>query len=106
MDFNAVIGIKYPYLKEEDVCAIVEKAKAIYYSLRYPSEPNACEQTRPLTTFKAQQWILMACDDIISRLGFNNVTGYRENGITWTFDGAEISNRLISLVKPVIGVIK
>jgi hypothetical protein len=105
MDFNEKIKIKYPHLDEMDIEGIVEKAKTIYYSLRYPCEPNACEETRPLATYKAQNWILMACDDIIARLGFNNATGYRENGITWTFDGAEISERLTSLVKPVIGVI-
>lgn len=106
MDFNATIRIKYPHLTDDDVCAIVDKAKAIYYSLRYPSEPNACEKTRPLSTFKAQQWVLMACDDIVARLGFNNATGYHENGLSWSFDGAEISERLVSLVKPVVGVIK
>lgn len=105
MDFEAKIKTKYPHLEETDITEIVEKAKTIYYSLRYPSEPNACEETRPLTTYKAQNWVVMACDDIIARLGFNNATGYRENGITWTFDGAEISERLVSLIKPVIGVI-
>jgi hypothetical protein len=105
MDFENVIQTKYAHLSAEDVKSVVDKAKMFYFSLRYPCEPNACEETRPLVTYKAQNWILMACDDIIARLGFNNATGYRENGITWTFDGAEISERLISLVKPVIGVI-
>lgn len=106
MNFNAIMKTKYSHLSDEDIEGIVDKAKAIYYSLRYPSEPNACETTRPINTFKAQQWIIMACDDIIARLGFNNVTGYHENGLTWTFDGAEISERLVSLVKPIVGVIK
>jgi hypothetical protein len=106
MDFNAEIKIKYPHMEMDDIKGITNRAKAIYYSLRYPCEPNACEKTRPLTTFKAQQWIIMACDDIIARYGFNNATGYSENGVHFTFDGAEISERLISMVKPIIGVLK
>lgn len=105
MDFENVIQTKYAHLSAEDVKSVVDKAKMFYFSLRYPCEPNACEETRPITTFKHQQWIISACDDIIARYGFNNAIGYRENGINFTFDGAEISERLISMIKPLIGVI-
>lgn len=105
MDFESIVQEKYSHLNAKDVKSVVDKAKMFYYSLRYPCEPNASEQTRPINSFKHQQWIIMACDDIIARYGINNVIGYRENGVSFTFDGAEISERLISMIKPIIGVI-
>jgi hypothetical protein len=54
----------------------------------------------------AQQWLLSACDEIVERLGFNSATGYRENGVNWSFDGAQLSDRLVSLIKPTVGVIR
>ena len=105
MDFIATVKNKYG-LTLEDTTAIVNRAKMFYYGLKYPCDPLANESTRPIVGFFAQQWILSACDELVERLGFNSATGYRENGVTWTFDGAELSNRLVSLIKPTIGVIK
>jgi hypothetical protein len=105
MDFNAVINAKYPYLTVGDVERIVDKAKFIYYSLTYPADLSADENTKPITTFKAEQWILVACEEIVERLGFSSAIGYRENGMNWSFDNAQVSLALISLIKPIIGVI-
>lgn len=105
MDFIAQIRTKYPYLTTEDASEIVDKAKMFYFGLQYPCEPNADETTRPITTFFAKRWITSACDELVERLGFNSATGYRENGVAWTFDNAELSDRLCGLIKPIIGVI-
>jgi hypothetical protein len=48
---------------------------------------------------------LSACDEIIERLGFNSAVGYKENGVSWSFDGAQLSNKLCSLVTPISSVI-
>lgn len=106
MDFNAKVKSKYPYLTNEDISSLVDKAKMFYYGLKYPCEPFENEADKPISTFVGERWILAACDEMIERLGFNSAVGYRENGVTWTFDGAELSDRLVSLIKPTIGVIK
>ena len=105
MDFVSIVKNKYD-LTLEDASSIVDRAKMFYYGLKYPCEPSACEHTRPIEGFVAKQWILSACDEIVERLGFNSAIGYRENGVGWTFDGAQLSARLVSLIKPVVGVIK
>lgn len=104
MDFFAKVKTKYPYLTAEDVFSVVDKAKMFYYSLKYPCEPNVSETKRPISTFVGQQWILSACDEIIERAGFSSALAYKENGISWNFDNAELSERLVSLIKPVVGV--
>lgn len=106
MDFIARLKNKYSWLAIEECSEIVEKAKMFYYGLKYPCEPLLSEVDRPIVGFFAQQWILSACDEIVERLGFNSAVGYRENGVNWTFDGAQLSDRLVSLVKPTVGVVK
>lgn len=108
MDFEKEIISKYPHLKEDHVFVsdTVNKAKMFYYMLKYPSEPWVSEEKRPIDDFTSQWWILSACDELIEKLGFNSATAYKENGVSWSFDGAHLSNRLVSLIKPTIGVIQ
>lgn len=105
MDFIEIVKNKYG-LADEDATSIVNRAKMFYYGLKYPCEPCANEWSRPIEGFFSQNWILSACDEIVERLGFNSAVGYRENGVNWSFDGAQLSDRLVSLIKPTIGVIK
>lgn len=106
MDFIAQVKNKYPYLTTEDASAVVDKAKMFYYGLKYPCEPLSNETERPITTFVGQRWILAACDEMIERMGFSSAVAYKENGVSWNFDNAELSERLIAIIKPTIGVIK
>jgi hypothetical protein len=105
MDFIATVKSKYG-LTLEDATAIVNRAKMFYYGLKYPCDPLADETTRPIQRFVDQQWVLTACDELVERLGFNSAIGYRENGVNWSFDGAQLSERLVSLIKPVVGVVR
>ena len=105
MDFIATVKSKYE-LTENDATAIVNRAKMFYYGLKYPCDPLADETTRPIQRFVDQQWVLTACDELVERLGFNSAVGYRENSVNWSFDGAQLSERLVSLIKPVVGVVK
>lgn len=102
MDFVTCLKTKYSWLSNEDLSRVVNKAKMIYYGLRYPCEPTV-EHT--LQGFFEENWILSACDELIERLGFNSAVGYKENGMSWSFDGAQISVRLCQLVQPIVSVV-
>lgn len=106
MDFVSQVKKKYPYMAIEDVSSVVNKAKMFYYGLKYPCEPLLTEAEKPIEGLVAEIWIMSACDEIVERLGFSSSVGYKENGINWSFDGAQLSDRLVSLIKPTIGVIK
>jgi hypothetical protein len=105
MDFIARVSAKYEYLKIEDVISIVGKAKMFYYSLRYPCDLSVDEETAPIKSLREQEWVLSACDEIIERLGISSSVGYNENGVRWSFDGAELSDRLVSMIVPIASVI-
>lgn len=107
MDFVEKVKTKYPYLKNDTelATAIVDKAKMFYYALQYPCNPTASEETHPIDTFVAQNWVLSACDELMERLGFSSAVAYKENGVSWSLDGAQLSDRLCGLIKPIIGVV-
>ena len=105
MDFNEKVKTKYPYLEDNLIEDVVNKAKMFYYALRYPCLPNISEETHPITSFFEINWVLSACDEIIERLGFSSAIAYRENGLSWSIDNAQISSTLMSLVKPIAGTI-
>jgi hypothetical protein len=108
MDFAAEVRTKYPWLANNEplVTGIVNKAKMFYYNLSYPADLSVDETTHPITGFRAEQWLLLACEEIVERLGFNSAIGYKENGIVWTFDNCHLSSFLIALLPPVVGVVK
>lgn len=106
MEFVEKVKTKYPYLSENDALAIVDRAKMFYYSLKFPFSHDIDENSHPITAFVEKNWIMSACEELIERLGFNSAVSYRENGVSWSFDGAQISDRLASLIVPQSMVIK
>ena len=105
MDFETEVKARYPYLTSCDVRRIVNKAKMFYYDLSYPADKSIDETTKPIQGFRAEQWTLSACDELVDRLGFSSVVAYKENGVSWTFDGAHLSKKLCSMITPQVGVI-
>lgn len=106
MDFFARIKAKYSWLGDNDVEDIVNRAKMFYFNLAYPCDMSVDEMTHPIVGIRAENWILTACDEMIERLGFSSALGYRENGVSWTFDNCHLSKFLISQIPPVVGVVR
>ena len=105
MDFVTHLKTKYAWLNNDDILDIVNKAKMIYYGLRYPCEPYLTEEDHPINGFFEENWILSACDELVERLGFNTAIGYKENGVSWTFDSAQLSDRLCNLITPIVSIV-
>jgi len=106
MVFTDEIKAKYSYLSDDDVERIVNKAQAFYLFYRYPTDMSINPFDTPIEGFKAEQWVLAACDEIIERAGVSSAVAYKENGISIDFKTAQLSPTLINQIKPVVGVIK
>lgn len=106
MDFSEEVKNKYTWLSDKDVSSIVNRAKMFYYNLAYPADLSVDEDTHPIVGFRAETWLMTAIDEIVERLGFNSSLGYRENGVSWTFDNCHLSNFLVMQIPPVVGVVK
>ena len=105
MELATKVRNKYSWLSMDEAIELVDTAIGIFYNLRYPCEPTASPETRPIDTFMDKRNVLWICEEIAQRNGFNSAIGYRENGITFEFDGAWVSDRLVNSIKPIIGVI-
>ena len=99
------VKTKYYYLSSEEATELVDNALGWFYALRYPCEPNVSKETRPITTFMDEWNLRRLCDEIAERNGFNSALGYRENGVSFTFDGAWISESLKKAICPIAGVV-
>lgn len=96
---------EYPYMEDEHIVRTVNRAKAIYYSVKYPCLPNVDETEKPITSFVAKEQVLMICDELIDKLGIGSAVSYRENGVSASYESAWVSDRVISLITPNIGVL-
>ena len=99
------VRIKYPWLRYEEAVELVDNGIGWFYSLRYPCEPTASPENRPIDTFMDSWAVERLCDEIAQRNGFNTALGYRENGIQFTFDSAWISEALRKSIVPIVGVV-
>ena len=105
MDYVVRIITKYPWLSSDDAQDIVEKAKMFYYGIVYKSDISYYDEDDEETPRKTA-WLNACCDEIVERAGCSSATAYRENGLQINFDHSEISLGLISMLSPVVGVIK
>lgn len=99
------LRIKYSWLTYAEAVDLAENGIGWFYALRYPCEPTASLENRPLDTFMDRWAVERVCDEIALRNGFNTALGYRENGVQFTFDSAWISESLKKAIVPVIGVV-
>lgn len=101
----AKVSSKYPWLNPQEAEELVENGIGWFYSLRYPCEPTASLENRPIDSFMDNWAVERLCDEIAQRNGFNTALGYRENGVQFTFDSAWISEALKKAIVPIVGVI-
>lgn len=104
MDFEAEIIKQYPWLSQQDARRFVNRAKMFYYDILYPTNREVDEETHPIKGFRNEQWILTACEELIDRQGFSSAVAYKENGISWTFDNAYLSQSLRDSLVSIVGV--
>ena len=101
----AKVRIKYNWLSIGDAQDLVKNAIGWFYALRYPCEPNANLENRPIESFMDNWAVERLCDEIAEKNGFNSAIGYRENGISLTFDASWISEGLKKAIVPFAGVL-
>lgn len=97
---------KYSYMEEEDVELFLKKAKAIAIDQLYPNDLSINYLTFDWTNPRFDMWLLDCVDELVERVGISSVTSYRENGMSWTFDRAGVSQALLDRLPRNIGVIR
>ena len=101
MDLSAIITTKYPYLSSSEVEFLLNKAKSICIEQLYPSDLSVNYLNFDWNNPRFDNWLLDCVDELIERKGISSVTAYKENGMSWTFDRAGVSQALLDRLKPI-----
>lgn len=98
---------EYPYLSKDDIIRLFKRAEGLYLDLAFPFDHSVdsvasivCSRPRALN------WIRDCMIELLERSGCSSAVGYSENGLSFSFDGATVSDRLLSRIKPVVGVVR
>ena len=106
MDLKVEIKSKYEYLSDREVDLLINKAKAIAIDQLYPNDLSINYLTFDWTNPRFDMWLLDCVDELVERVGISSVTSYRENGMSWTFDRAGVSQALLDRLPRNIGIIR
>jgi len=95
---------KYPYLSDEQLEDLYECSCDLYLSLSFPFNHEITEipeeYVRDITIVRK------IMEETLERDGFSSFTAYSENGMSFTFDNANISSNLLRLIVPKAKVVR
>lgn len=94
---------KYSYMNSNDIGLLFDIACDIYINARYPFSEVYEVSEKDLK--KHPTWFLRCIQEIIDLQGLNNVVGYSENGVSFKFDKAGLSNDLMDEIMSEAGVV-
>ncbi|MBQ2871662.1 hypothetical protein IJE86_08170 [bacterium] len=106
MDLKVEIKSKYEHLSDREVNLFINKAKAIAIDQLYPNDLSINYLSFDWTNPRFDMWLLDCVDELVERVGISSVTSYKENGMSWTFDRAGVSQALLDRLPRNIGIIR
>lgn len=106
MDLHEVIERKYAYMSYDEVEMFINKAKSIAIDQLYPNDLSINYINFDWTNPRFDMWLLDCVDELVERVGISSVTSYKENGMSWTFDRAGVSQALLDRLPRNIGIVR
>jgi len=86
MNTAQYLAKKYPYMDNDDIEFVEQSALSIYKNRTKYSE------LKP----EYENWLTRACIEIIEKEGYTGSTRFSENGISVSYDSAQLSYALLS----------
>ena len=106
MDLVKIVKKKYDYMDFDEGRLLLNKAKSIAVEQLYPNDLSVNYLNFDFDNPRFDMWLLDCVDEIVERAGISSVTSYRENGMSWTFDRAGVSQALLDRLPRNISVIR
>lgn len=106
MELHKFVQKKYPYFDYMEADFFIRKAKSIAIDQLYPNDLSINYLTFDWTNPRFDMWLLDCVDELVERVGISSVTSYKENGMSWTFDRAGVSQALLDRLPRNIGIIR
>lgn len=92
---------KYPHLSQMDLECMYDSAYEIFLKTKYHSNYNITKIPDNVY-LRNNTWFLRAMQCWIDKEGMNVYTAYSENGVSFTFDRAGLSQDLIDEISPCV----
>ena len=106
MDIKTAVKGKYSHLSDGEIDLFINKVKAIAIDQLYPTDLSINYLNFDWNNPRFDMWLIDCVDELVERVGISSVTSYRENGMSWTFDRAGVSQALLDRLPRNIGIIK
>lgn len=103
MDLSEEIKCKYSYLEDSEIDLFLNRAKAIAIDQLYPNDLSINYKNFDWSNPRFEMWLLDCVDELVERVGISSVTSYKENGMSWTFDRAGVSQALLDRLPRMVG---
>lgn len=95
---------RYSWLSADDIEDLEYNAKEMLISLAYPYNGfmYTLSETKKEQIFASKaSWIRRAIQEQIERQGYTSVLNYKENGVSMSFDSAQLSKSLKDEIMPI-----
>ena len=106
VDLRVATKSKYVNMILSEIDLFISRAKAIAIDQLYPNDLSINYLTFDWTNPRFDMWLLDCVDELVERVGISSVTSYKENGMSWTFDRAGVSQALLDRLPRNIGIIR
>lgn len=106
MDLVRIVNKKYNYMEVDEVRLLLDKAKSLAVEQLYPNDLSVNYLNFDFDNPRFDMWLLDCVDELVERIGISSVTSYKENGMSWTFDRAGVSQALLDRLPRNIGIIR
>jgi hypothetical protein len=106
VDVLDTLQTKYSYMEDDEVELFLNKAKAIAIDQLYPNDLSINYLNFDWTNPRFDLWLIDCVDELVERVGISSVTSYKENGMSWSFDRAGVSQALLDRLPRNIGIIR
>ena len=106
MDLVRIVNKKYNYMEVDEVRLLLNKAKSLAVEQLYPNDLSVNYLNFDFDNPRFDMWLLDCVDELVERAGISSVTSYKENGMSWTFDRAGVSQALLDRLPRHIGIIR
>lgn len=105
MDLIDEVRKKYDYFTYAEAEHFVNRAKSILVEQLYPADWSVSYDTY-IVPPRAEMWILDCVDELVERDGVSSLTGYKENGVSYTWGKSGVSAGLLERVGRNVGTVQ
>lgn len=105
MDIINELKKKYPHFTDEECEQITARAKALVLDRLYPADLSVDYANWDIPP-RAEMWVFNGAVELVRVAGLENLVAYKENGVSYTWEKAGVSQDFLNSIPRIVGVIR